>query len=168
MLPAVIGGANLEGVGAVVELVVVKGESQSAKGSLSTLHSNVASGSFELNANVGVSSPVRPAGPESMVVTGAVASTVKVREAGVASVLPTSSVARTSKVCWPSSSGSAVKGGSQSANGPESMRHSKDEGSVELNAKVGVSSAVRPVGPDSIVVSGGVRSTTSKVTVAGL
>jgi hypothetical protein len=47
---------------------------------------------------------VVPDGPESIVVSGAVVSTVQARESGVGSVLPAASVARTSKVCSPSDS----------------------------------------------------------------
>jgi hypothetical protein len=43
-----------------------------------------------------------PEGPESMVVSGAVVSTVQVKSAGVGSVLPASSVAFTEKVWEPS------------------------------------------------------------------
>ena len=42
----------------------------------------------ELKVKVGVESLVRPEGPESMVTTGAVVSTVQVELAGVASTLP--------------------------------------------------------------------------------
>jgi translation elongation factor TU len=44
---------------------------------------------------------VTPAGPESIVVSGAIVSTVNVRVAGVASVFPAASVARTANVCEP-------------------------------------------------------------------
>ena len=69
----------------------------------STEHSNVEPASLELNSNVTESSLiVEPsAGPESIVVSGAVPSTVKVREAGVWSVCPPAT-ARTSNVWEPS------------------------------------------------------------------
>ena len=45
---------------------------------------------------------VRPVGPPVIVVSGAVASTVKERAAGVASIAPAASIARTSNVFAPS------------------------------------------------------------------
>ena len=48
--------------------------------------------------NVGVVTPIVPVGPESIVVFGAVVSTVNVRVAGEASTLPAASVARTRNV----------------------------------------------------------------------
>src|ERR687894_477697 len=62
---------------------VVCGEVHAAKAAASTRHWKLAPASLE-NPNVGVESPVRPVGPESIVVCGAAAST-----------------ARTSKVCAP-------------------------------------------------------------------
>ncbi len=53
---------------------------------------------------VGVGSLVRPEGPESMLTTGAVVSTVQLKDAGVASVLAAWSIARTSKEWEPSAS----------------------------------------------------------------
>src|ERR671915_595182 len=55
---------------------VVCGEVQAANAEVSTRHWNVAPASLE-NANVGVASDVRPFGPESIVVCGAVVSTVQ-------------------------------------------------------------------------------------------
>ena len=57
---------------------------QGAKASASKRHWKVAPGSFEENVKVGVVSSMieLSAGPESIVVTGRVVSTVKVREAG--------------------------------------------------------------------------------------
>ncbi|MFP2964290.1 hypothetical protein ACLEPN_42955 [Myxococcus sp. 1LA] len=60
--------------------------------------------SFELKSNVAVVAFVTAAGPLTMVVSGAVASTVHVRVAGVGSTLPAASTARTARVCSPSSS----------------------------------------------------------------
>ena len=65
---------------------------------LSMRHSKVEPPSEELNAKVGVVFPDGLEGLESMVVFGAVRSTVQVWLAGVASVLPAVSVARTWKV----------------------------------------------------------------------
>jgi hypothetical protein len=50
-------------------------------------------------------------------------------------------------------------GPEQAANGSESNRQRKvDPASLDENVKVGVESAVRPVGPESICVAGGVES----------
>ena len=59
-------------------------------------------GSEAEKPNEGLASLVMAEGPESIVVWGAVVSTVKVRDAGLASVFPTASVARTSNVWEPS------------------------------------------------------------------
>ena len=92
---------------------------------------------------------------------GGVASTVKVREAGEGSVLPAGSIARTSRVCEPSASCAVVCGELQAAKAPVSTRHSKLEPvSEEENVKFGVGSLIVPVGPESIVVSGGKDSAT--------
>ena len=73
------------------------------------------------------------------------------------------SVAWTSNVWAPLASGVdgvwLSPGPEHGAKGSESKRHSKVEpGSVAEKVKVGVSSAVTPVGPESICVSGGVES----------
>jgi hypothetical protein len=74
-------------------------------------------------------------------------------------VLPARSVARTATLWFPSFSDVVVHGLVQSAHAPVSTRHSKAElGSDELNANVGVLSFVVPVGPELIIVSGGVVS----------
>ena len=86
---------------------VVCSDVQAANGAVSTRQSRLAPGSLA-NANVGVASFVRPAGPPVMATVGATVSTVKLRLAGVASTLPAASVARTSKVCAPSASVTAV------------------------------------------------------------
>jgi hypothetical protein len=64
---------------------------------VSTRHSKVPPASLE-KVNVGVESFVAPTGPESSVVWGAVASTVKARLPRLPSTLPAASRARTSKV----------------------------------------------------------------------
>jgi len=68
----------------------------------SSLHSNVDPDSLEENVNVAEVDAVVPEGPESIVVSGAVASIVQVRVAGLASVLPAASTALTENVCAPS------------------------------------------------------------------
>src|SRR5918992_5132135 len=79
---------------------VVCGEVQAAKAAASTRHWKLAPASLE-KPNVGVESPVRPVGPESIVVCGAAVSTVIARLAGLPSAFPAASIARTSKVCEP-------------------------------------------------------------------
>src|SRR5947207_4814638 len=75
-------------------------------------------------------------GPVSMLVSGAVRSTVQVWVAGEASVLPAASVARTSKVWLPSlSAGERVSGEVQAVQLPLSIRHSKVE-PLSLELKV--------------------------------
>ena len=110
-------------------------------------------------------------GPESIVVFGAVVSTVKLRLAGVGSGLPAASTARTSKVWAPSLSAEVVwvsPGPEQAAKASASTRHSKlAPASPEEKPKVGVVSVVRPLGPESIVVFGGVVSTV-KLRLAGV
>ena len=77
------------------------------------------------------------------------------------SSLPAASIARTSNVWDPSVCVGGVFGEEQSFQGPLSTRHSKVEsGSVEWNSNVGVLSRVRPVGPESMIVSGPWVSTT--------
>ena len=84
--------------------------------------------------------------------------TLNERLAGVASIFRAESIARTAKVWLPSFSAGGVwlfPGPEQDAKAAVSIRHSKVEpGSLEENVKVGVLSAVGPVGPESIVVWG--------------
>jgi hypothetical protein len=107
---------------------------------------------------------VVPDGPEVIVLSGAVVSgggtsTVHVREAGRGSVLAAPSRARTSKTCVPFASPLYEAGELHEAHASPSMRHSKLEpGSFEENVKLAESVATVPDGPESIVVSGGIRS----------
>ena len=78
------------------------GEEQLAKLPESSLHSKVEGDSLDENVNVAELEVVVPDGPESIVVSGAVASIVQVRVAGLASVLPAASTALTENVCAPS------------------------------------------------------------------
>ena len=78
-----------------------RGEVQAANSPSSTLHSNVAVASLDENTNGD--------GPESIVVSGAVVSTVNVLLAGVRSTLPVASVARTEKVWVPSANVTRVR-----------------------------------------------------------
>jgi len=125
----------------------------------STRHSKVAPISLELNWKLGVVSFDGLDGLESIVVFGAVRSTVHVWDAGVASVLPAGSVARTSKVWLPAPSALVVWGLVQAFQLPPSTRHSNVEpASLELNWKLGVVLFDGLAGPLSIVVFGAVRS----------
>ncbi len=110
---------------------------------------------------------VRPVGPPVIVVSGAVASTVKERAAGVGSIAPAASTARTSNVFAPSVWAAVVWGEVQATNPAEApTRHWKVEpGSVDVNVNVGVASLVSPVGPPVIVVFGGPASLTTNVRV---
>ena len=76
----------------------MSGDVQAVQLPPSVRHSKVEPPSEELNVKVGLVLPEGLAGLESMVVFGAVRSTVQVRVAGEASVLPAASVARTSNV----------------------------------------------------------------------
>ena len=142
-----------------------RGDVQSAKLPVavpgpSSWHSNVAPASVAEKVNAGEESPVAPLGPVLIVVSGAVASTVKVRVTGVWSVLPAASVARTEKVCSPSASVASVRGVVHGSNAPASIRHSNVEpGSLAKNVNCGVVWRVVPLGPSSIAVFGAAVST---------
>src|SRR3954469_24910904 len=134
----------------------------------STRHSNVEPASEEWNAKVGVVSLDGLAGLVSIVVCGAVRSTVQVCVAGAASMLPAASVARTSNVWLPSASGAVVCGLVQALQPPASTRHSNVEpSSEEWNANAGVALPDGLAGVESSVVSGAVRSIV-QVEVAGV
>src|SRR6266511_4297811 len=127
---------------------------------LSTRHWKLELGSLELKLKLGVAFPDGLEGLASIVVSGAVRSTVQVWLAGVWSALPAWSVARTSKVWLPSvRAGERVCGLVQDVQLPLSMRHWKLElGSLELKLKLGVASPDGFEGLASMVVSGAVRS----------
>src|SRR5437867_2970090 len=124
-------------------------------------HSKLEPVSEELNVKLGVVLLDGSAGLVSMVVLGAVRSTVQVWLAGLASVLPAASVARTSRVWLPcASAGEIVSGLVQEVQLPPSMRHSKLEPvSEELNVKLGVVLLDGSAGLESIVVFGASVST---------
>ncbi len=103
---------------------VTYGEEHGAKAPSSTRHSYVTPAPPE-NSKAGVGSSVVPVGPEVIVVSGAIVSTVNVRAAGVGSTLPAASSARTSSVCRPSARAEATCGDEQAANVPPSRRHWK-------------------------------------------
>src|SRR5215213_7724679 len=99
---------------------------------------------------------------------GGTASTVKERVAGEASWLRAGSIAFTAKIWAPSPNGDAVNGDEQEVNGTPSMLHWKVTGcSSASKVKVGVASAVVPVGPVTISVSGTTMST-RKETLSGV
>jgi hypothetical protein len=146
--------------GPSVNALVVKGDVHDLKPAPSTLHSNVDPASLEEKPNCGVGSLVRALGPESMDVSGGPVSTVKDALAGDASVFPAASLARTWNVCGPSPNAGGVSGEVHGANAPESMLHSNVAvPSGDENWKVGVESAIFPLGATSSDVSGGVVST---------
>ena len=107
-----------------------------------------------------------PVGPESIVVCGAVVSTVQLRVAGDGSTLPAASRPRTEKVCDPSASPLSARGDAHAAHGSVSSLHSSNPASVAENEKLAAPEATVPAGPDAIDVSGGVASTVH-VRVAG-
>ena len=82
--------------------VYVAGEEQAAKVPGPSLHSNVEPDSLEVKLSVAEVEFVGSAGPEPIVVFGAVVSIVHVFVAGEASALPAWSTARTWKVWLPS------------------------------------------------------------------
>ena len=105
-----------------------------------------------------------------MTVSGAVVSTVKVRVVGVASWFPAASSALKVAVWGPSERPVKDFGEVQSAKGSESILHwtlAVSEAGSPAKVKVAWSVAMVPVGPESIVVSGGVVSTV-KVRVVGV
>ena len=80
----------------------VSGELQAANEAESKLHWKLEPASEEEKLKVGVASLVSPEGPESIVVSGSVASTVKPWESGLGSGFPAASTALTWKVWKPS------------------------------------------------------------------
>jgi hypothetical protein len=141
----------------------VRGDVQAVHAPPSTRHSNVEPASVAVKPKLGDAVAVTPLGPDVIVVSGAVASTVNEREAGVASTLPATSVALTSNVWPPSVSVAAVNGEVQLVHAPVSTRHWKVEPvSLEANWKPGVAELVSPDGPEEIVVCGAVTSTVNE------
>jgi hypothetical protein len=82
-----------------------RGDVHAANGALSSEHSKVEPDSLEENVKLALVLVVVAAGPEPIVVSGAVVSgggwIVQLWLAGVASTLPAASLARTSKLCAP-------------------------------------------------------------------
>jgi len=130
------------------------------KEAASRLHSKVEPASLALKRNVAVVSVVGSVGPKSIVVSGAIVSTVHAKLAGVESVFPAASVARTSKVWLVSLRPVYTCGEVHEENVPPSSRHSKvAPASLELNVKVASVEFVGSSGDESINVCGGVAST---------
>ena len=123
------------------------------KSAPSSEHSKMALLSLE-NARLAEVVEVCAGGPESMVVWGAVVSTVHAHCAGVASTLPVRSRARTANECAASARPRYSSGEGQALNAAPLSEHSKVPGSVEETAKPADVLPVRAGGPESIVVSG--------------
>src|SRR5439155_25329278 len=105
------------------------------------------------HAKVGELLVVPPEGPEVIVASGAVVSTVQVRVASVASVFPAWSVARTANVWVVSERLPYVWGELQAVKLPPSSLHSKLEpDSLEVKENVASVELVGPDGPELIVV----------------
>jgi hypothetical protein len=116
-------------------------------------------GSLTVNVMVALLDRLGDEGDPVIVVVGATVSTVNVRVAGEGSVFPAASVARTETVCEPSLSDGVVHGLVHVTHAPLSTRHWKVEPlSLELNPNAGVGSLVGPLGPEVMVVCGGVVS----------
>lgn len=103
-----------------------------------------------------------PDGPAVMDVSGG-ATIVQLWLAGVASTLPTVSVARTWNVCVPLARRVYVTGDVQLVKDPLSSLQAKVAVSVAVKLKLAVVEPTVPVGPDVIVVSGGVLSTVTLI-----
>lgn len=98
---------------------------------------------------------------------GEVVATVHDLVAGVGSMLPAVSRARTVNVCPPSARPLYAWGDEQGPKEAPSRAHSNVAASVAVNSNVAELDATVPLGPDVIVVSGGVLSTT-QVRLAGV
>jgi hypothetical protein len=145
--------------------VYSRGEPQAAKVPLSSEHSKLEPASFEEKLKLALVLDVSGAGPEVIVVSGAVVSdgpggsTVHAKIAGSESTFPAWSVARTRKVCAPSARSEYVRGLEQESHGPVSSWHSKVEPASLENSNSAERSLLGSVGPESIVVCGATVST---------
>src|SRR4051794_18681178 len=127
------------------------------------LHGKLALASDEKKRKVGAGSGVigSSAGPDGIAALGAVVSTVKVRMAGLDSAFPAASTARTSNVCVPSARPEYPFGEAHPSQPPPSRRHSNlDDCSLEEKPNDASGLLVGSLGPESIVVSGAVESST--------
>ena len=120
--------------------------------------------------------PIVPPDGETSAIDGP-KRTLKVRAAGVGSSLPARSRAFTSKVCAPSvrPESAAVVASLNAVHAPPSSRQPNARPpagvrlSMPVNEKVAMATAISPLGPLVIVVSGGVLSMmTTRVAVRGL
>ena len=135
------------------------GDAHGAQAPPSSWHSKLTPPSAELKVTVALEPGDRAGGAEAIVVLGACVSTVSDRVAGDASVFPAASLARIETECAPSARTLVVHGLVHDAHAAESTRHwNVDPLSLAVNAKVGVLSLVGPLGPEPMVVSGGVVS----------
>ena len=84
--------------------------------------------------------------------------TVQVRLAGLPSVLPAALVARTENVCDPAARPVKLFGERQGTQMPRSSLDSKlDPAALEENEKLALELVTVPLGPERMVVSGGLR-----------
>jgi len=115
-------------------------------GAPSSLHSKLDPGSLEVNVNAAAVALVGSAGPEPIVVSGAVRSTIQVYEAGVGSTLPTASVALTWNVCAPAARPVYVVGLVQADATASTVHWNVDPALLELNVNVALVLFVREGG----------------------
>jgi hypothetical protein len=142
------------------------GVTHAAYAPASSAHENVDPGSVEVNVKLAlVLVVVVPAvGPPVIVVSGGTVSIVQVRLAGDGSALPEESVALTEKVWTPSPKPAYCRGDPHATTAPPSSAQLKVEpASVDEKAKVATVAFVLPVGPVSMVVSGGVVSAGAEI-----
>jgi hypothetical protein len=133
---------------------------QAAKAPVSRAHSKLDPSSPAEKWKLALALLLRAGGPVSMLVCGAVVSTVHAWVAAVASVLPAGSVARTWKVCEPSLTAAYSAGLVQAVKAASSRVHSKLESSSPAEKwKLASAPLVRAGGPALMLVCGEVVST---------
>jgi hypothetical protein len=145
---------------------VDSGDEQPKYGPPSSAHSNVAAASL-VNAKTADWTTVGPLGPDVIVVSGGVASTVHVLAAGDGSTLPAWSIPCTANVRVASLSPVKLCGELQALNGAPLSEHANVAAASLVNSKVATVADVSPEGPAVSVVSGGVKSTV-QVWLAGV
>lgn len=121
-------------------------------------HSNDAPTVSDENVKVALLALVADGGAESILVSGAVVSTVHVWTAGDASTFPAVSVARTENVCTPSASPWIDVGDVHGVNGAPSSEHPNVDVSVAEKANVAVDEDAAAGGAESIEVFGAIES----------
>ena len=128
----------------------------------SSEHWKVEPDSLAVNVHVALVLVTVPLGPELMVVWGAVRSIVQLWLAGVASVLLAASVARTRNWCVPTARPAYERGDVHAVKvAPSSEHWNVEPDSLAEKANVALVEFVLALGPDVIVVSGGVVSAAS-------